>query len=464
MGVDAGYYLDLLRPLVAGRRVILFGVPAAAWTSTVRLLRDLGSERCLLVASGPGSGPQPSPDDADRVDVEVTGTNPVELFRSWEQVMAAPPAAVVDAVERYDPDRDALVLAAPVQALYGLVGRPAWGARRPEWVALEDKVLLDPILEAAGVARAPHEVVPADRDALLAAAARLDRGDGTVWSGDTREGFNGGAVFVRWVRPGDDDRAAEAAAFLSARCDAVRVMPFLEGVPCSVHGIVVGDTVVALRPVEMVVLRSPEAAFRYAGAATFWDPPDDDRAAMRDVARRVGAELRRRAGYAGSFTVDGVLTADGFLPTEVNPRFGAGMATLQRGLEDVPLTLLHFAVTAGEPLDYRPDALEALVLDGVDANRSGGGWLMVDRAYDETEENPLVAADGGFRLANGDEERDGTLLLGPGERGGFVRFTPEPRRTAVGDPVAPLVASAFALADRRFGAGIGPLEPARRVR
>jgi hypothetical protein len=48
--------------------------------------------------------------------------------------------------------------------------------------------------------------------------------------------------------------------------------------------------------------------------------------------------------------------------------------------------------------------------------------------------------------------------------GGFVRLTLDPDRVPVGPSVAPLAVAAFALADERFAAGIGPLEPARAVR
>lgn len=74
---------------------------------------------------------------------------------------------------------------------------------------------------------------------------------------------------MRWVRTAE--QAAEAATFFALRCDQVRVMPFLEGIPCSIHGIVLPDGVLAVRPCEMVVLRRPgEATFHYAQAATFW--------------------------------------------------------------------------------------------------------------------------------------------------------------------------------------------------
>ena len=55
-------------------------------------------------------------------------------------------------------------------------------------------------------------------------------------------------------------------------------------------------------------------------------------------ARRPGESARscgRTVDFRGAFTVDGVATADGFRPTEVNPRFGAGLMTITHGI-DVP--------------------------------------------------------------------------------------------------------------------------------
>ena len=130
-------------------------------------------------------------------------------------------------------------------------------------------------------------------DALSAAAHDLDGGLGTVWSGDAREGFNGGGEYVRWVR--DDWQARDASDFFAEHCDRVRVMPFLDGVPCSIHGVVFPDGVAALRPVEMLTLRTTDDnarhRFVYGGMSTHWDPPVADREAMRP-ARRVAARLR----------------------------------------------------------------------------------------------------------------------------------------------------------------------------
>jgi hypothetical protein len=96
-------------------------------------------------------------------------------------------------------------------------------------------------------------------------------------------------------------------------------MPFLDGVPCSIHGIVYPHHVIAVRPVEQITLRRvDQQTFFYAGCATFFDPPGAVTEAMRDLARRVGAHLRSTVGFRGAFSVDGVIGADGFRPTELN--------------------------------------------------------------------------------------------------------------------------------------------------
>src|SRR5204863_3718041 len=105
----------------------------------------------------------------------------------------------------------------------------------------------------------------------------------------------------------------EAARFYAAHCDVVRVTPFVDGVPCSIHGIVLPNGIVVLRPVELASLRDPAAGrFRYSGMGTTWDPPAVETAGMRDLARRLGHHLRARFDYRGGFGIDGVLTSDGF--------------------------------------------------------------------------------------------------------------------------------------------------------
>lgn len=148
--------------------------------------------------------------------------------------------------------------------------------------------------------RAPSLIVWPAAPALADAVRRLDRGLGVACAGDAREGIHGGAHLFRWIR--GEDGLAEAEQFFRTYCDRVRLMPFLEGIPCSVHGIVFEDVVIAVRPVEMVTLRySDGPGLRCCGAATFWDPPDADREYMRRPT--ASAALRDRIDFRGAFTI-----------------------------------------------------------------------------------------------------------------------------------------------------------------
>jgi hypothetical protein len=135
--------------------------------------------------------------------------------------------------------------------------RPVFGARRPAWVAIEDKTTNDALFDRAGVVRPPAAIVAADdRNALLAATARLDRGRGTVWAGDARDGCNGSATLVRWVT--DDATGVAAHGLMAQRCDRVRVAPFLDGIPGTIHGLVTTDGIAVLRPIETLTLRTTD--------------------------------------------------------------------------------------------------------------------------------------------------------------------------------------------------------------
>lgn len=438
-----------MREVFGGRRVVLAGGHAATWTEHIELLRDAGATDFLVVATeGRGAGPVP---DVPTVIVEPPeDLSMMERIRFGDQTLAEPPDPVLTAVRAFDPDRAALVLGVFLNTSVELDGRPFLSPRRPEWVALEDKVVVDAFWDRAGVDRQPMLVAAlAEADA---AARELDRGDGTVWAADAREGFHGGASQTYWVR--DEAGRERAIAGLRAACDRVRVMPFIEGTPCSIHGIVLPDGVVVLRPVEMLVLRRG-TDFVYAGCATYWDPSDAVRAQMRDIARRAGAQLAAEVGFRGTFTVDGVVGADGFWPTELNPRFGAGIMTIARA-SGLPILLINDLVVGGHGLGRSAAAIERELVEQADALRGGGTWMGGVMPEFDADSRPIGRdADGSWDW-NSTDTPAGYVTAGAG----FVRCRYEPAATPIGPSTGSRAAAFWDSLDHEFGAVIGPLVPA----
>ncbi len=440
------WWVEPMRAVFGRRRVVLAGGHAAAWTEHIELLRAVGVTDLLVVATeGRGAGSVP-----DVPTVTIAPSSNLSLMgqiRFGERVLTQPPESVLTAVRQFDPDGTALVLGIFLNTAMALDGRPFLSPRRPEWVALEDKVVVDEFWDRAGVPRQPVRVVAlADAER---AAAELERGDGTVWAADAREGFHGGASQTYWVR--DDVSRARAVEGLRTVCDRVRVMPFVEGIPCSMHGIVLPDGVVVLRPVEMVVLRRG-TDFVYSGCATYWDPGDDIRAQMRTITRRTGEQLAAEVGFRGTFTVDGVVGVDGFWPTELNPRFGAGIMTIARG-SGLPILLLNDLVVAAQPLGRPAATIERELVERADALRGGGTWRHGLVPEFDAEDRPVERSDDGrWTWASG-----GTIAGRVTAGSGFVRCVYERDATPIGPPTAPRAAEFWSFIDHEFATGQDPL-------
>jgi hypothetical protein len=458
------HYRDQLSRVIRGRPWIVATDVLVNSARTGEKLLDLGADRVMAIGGARGTGALPAPDRMPMIELGVRGKDMMGGIRACEAALDAVPAEVQAQVDAFDPDREARVVRALFSDGAPVAGRATFGGRREAWTRLEDKMRVDALWDRIGIERAPSEIVDADGDAPATAAARLDRGMGTVWVADNREGWHGGAQFLRWVR--SDNDAEEARRFLSAHADRVRVMPFLDGVPCSIHAIVFASDVIAFRPCEMLVFRVPaESRLAYAATSTFWLPPEEDREAMRDVARRVGGHLRDAVDFRGCLTVDGVLTEDGFRPTELNPRFGAALSTLSGSLPDLPLYLLHLAVAEGEALDYRPADLERLILDASVRAPTAVTHRHVPVEIDEPREAKLVRDADGFRWAAEGEAAAIDVTLGASlSTGSFLRLAATPGGFDLGPAFGPVAVEAFAFLDREWKLGIGPLEAARDVR
>lgn len=434
------WWIEPMRRVLAGRAVVLAGAMGTSWTEHIALLRSIGVSKLLVVATeGRGAGSLP---DVPTVIVEPgVGLSHMERIHAADRILHEPTAEMVAAIEAFDPAGKAVVVATFLSTASQVVGRPTVSSRRPEWLALEDKVVVDAFWDRAGVERQPSRVVALD--AAGRAASEVDRGDGTVWAADAREGFHGGATQTYWVR--DDASRDRAASGLARVCDSVRVMPFLEGVPCSIHGIVLPDGIAVLRPVEMVTLRRGHE-FSYAGCATYWDPHPIVREQMRTVARRAGDRLREEVAFRGTFTVDGVVTAEGFWPTELNPRFGAGIMTLARGTR-IPLVLVNDLIVGGHDIGRTAPELEDDVVTHGDARRGGGTWqggLDVDT---ELGSEPVQYRDGAWAWARPGGRVDGTVTAGAG----FVHCLYDQASTPIGPSTAPRAVAFWDFAAAEFG-------------
>jgi hypothetical protein len=444
-------YAALRRRIVGGRRIVLAGHHLAGTTKWVEKLLHDGASACYVLACAVGTGELPD-DSIGRFVLGVTGLTPSDEVRAVNRALRDIPAAALEAIEAFDPSGDALVLCPPYMDQQHVAGRAVYGGRRPEWTALEDKTIADALFDRAGVERAPSIVAPVDAEALRAAAGVLDHGDGTVWAGDARDGFHGGGDLVRWVRPDDID---DFAAWYAPQCDRVRVAPFLEGIPCSIHGFVCDDGVAVFRPMEMVILRRPpdhpeRSRFVYAGMTSLWDPSPADREDMRAAARRVGTLLAAEVDYRGAYTVDGIMTRDGFRPTEMNPRYGGALGYAYASLPRLGLPLLHIIAAAGDGTQIRSTELESLVVAAGDRTRWGASNMFLPAPCSQTSvfEVPGI----------------GRITIGPGVAGTFARLEPDVEAIAPGPSFAARAIEAFERAESDLGLPVGPLVAATSVR
>lgn len=458
------YWDELLRSTYAGRSWIIAMDRLAAQTGIVRELDGYGAASIYCVAGARGTGPLPESSVlAGQSVLDISASTMMDGVRMTLEGMANLPDEDIAKIDAFDPSHTARSIGTIFDDGRPVGRRKKYGARAPEWMALEDKIIIDQVWDAVGVPRAPRTIVDiSDLDALKRAHDEHDVGSGSVWAADNSEGFHGGGEYTRWVN--SPERLARALEFFKARSKKVRVMPFLEGVPCSIHGLVFPDYTVSLRPCEMIILRSrTRAKFHYARAASFWDPPTTRRDEMRDMVRRVGDHLRETVGYRGAFTIDGVMTSEGFRPSELNPRIGAALGVVCNDISPMSLFLLEKALIEGEPLEWRARALEAMLLERADARRAGVASTLTTQRPEESRSLGLILNGDAIELVKEGELVDIDVTWGPAPAGGYMMMKFNQDRTPIGPSIAPSVAKVIRFLDQRWSLGIGELEASRDV-
>lgn len=390
-----------------------------------------------------------------------------------EAAIADLPSSVLDELDAWDPDRSARVLVPPIFSCEPVASRYVFGGRPRTWVDLEDKLAVLDLFADAGIATAPAEVVELDDNiAAKAVHGRLAGSHGTVWAIDNSKGMHGGAAGTHWVTSTAD--AVELAGRLGVDHRRVRIMPFLTGVPCSIHGIVLEDITVTTRPNEMLVyVDETSRVFHYCRFGNHWDPPAADREAMVAAAIAVGDTLRTQVDFSGVFSLDGVLTADGFRPTEINPRYGMALPSTLPMTDggSIDMFLLDKAIIAGV---VRPDPvlLQRWLLRRLDDNRRGGATFTTANRPSQKRTATVVADDGDLSLVDvqegegvatpGDEPAAAALAsvtwmpVGAGQRVWMTFGDAFP----VGPPAASLALRIARFVDDRWNVGLDDLTPA----
>jgi hypothetical protein len=432
-----------------GRKWILTPDAAVSARELVEQLREWGAGPVMVVSALEGVGELPA---ADRIHyTRTTGDTIMSGIRAFIDSIEHPTPELMAAVDAFDPEGEAMVLPTGFSRKQELLDRPLYGGRPAAWGAFEDKMIIDELADAAGITRAPSAIVPIAE--APAAAERLAGDLGTVWVADNTEGWHGGGEYVRWVR--DPVDVQPAVDWFSEHARMVRVMPFLEGIPCSIHGFNTGDGTAAFLPVEMIIFRHAERPeFIYGRAANFWNPPDEVRDEMRRAARNMGALLDERVGYRGGFDIDGVATAEGFRPTELNPRLAVGHFIQARAADLSPGSLERLII-AGD-LDIAAADLEKTVVAAAEHTRGGGMLLTVPDDHDQ-EETGVVFTEDGAMAVDADEPSDATMSIGPGAYRSIVIMRLDPERNPIGPSMAPRVLQAIDLARELWDIDVPPM-------
>jgi hypothetical protein len=182
---------------------------------------------------------------------------------------------------------------------------------------------------------------------------------------------------------------------------------------------------------------------------------------MRELARATGEHLRARAGYRGAFGIDGILTADGFRPTELNARMSAGIASVARTIDSALFTLLQYNLVAGRDPQVDTADLEAWALPLMDAGRFAKPIAMSSQQVAADPFDVTVEWDGA-RLTRSWEETGWVVSVGPNPAGTYCRLsTPAPPPCA---RVADLNVALMRFLDAELGTDFGEVSAAPDVR
>ena len=452
------YYLRILRPLFAGRQFMYVTEIDVVAARANEQMSTLGVDDMMFLVGNKGTSGEPIPAHLKIHSLNTTGINMVESAQNFEQVLMDLSTELYSKIEEWDPGKKASwVTPVMLRELDLIAGRKKYGRRLPSWLSVENKTTIDAFWRSIGITSPPSTVVELTNPSVDSIAQSLDQGAGTVWSADNRDGIHGGTIGVRWVKSEKD--VSSVRTELQEMANTVRIASFVEGIPMSIHGIVFSDTAIVFRPIELITLRYRDSSeFLWGGCSSNYDPPQRDREYMRELAALTGRELSKRVGYRGPFSIDGIMSKSGFVPTELNCRLSAGFNTLTFGLAGFPLAPLCWAIMEDVPLNYEARRLETALLHYADSNRVRGGRVITTTKFDRTKHISLVREGLEYREACDNDTATAAITYGPSPMGGivFVKISENDERK--NEPVANEVVRAIRFADERLGTHFGQLD------
>lgn len=436
------------------RPVVLVAPMARATKHYAAQLKAAGIDDILVLACGAGGDP-PDPLELSWHLLPVDHRPGAPDHDRFERL----PPRLVDVVGRFDPHGRALVVTNEGAEHRHVEGRAVWGRVPDELRDLERKGGADPWFARAGYPT--RSAVCGLGDPQLDRPGWLDDGEGVVWAGVDRSWCPAGSArLVRRVR--DASEAALARAFFARQgVAAVRVSPFVEGIPWGVNGLVFPDGVAVGPVVEMITLRDGPR-FCTVGTATFWQPAPSDEQAIRALARAVGEVLGEGLGYRGGFTVDGVLGTCGPVPTEVNARTGGARFQQEEHEPDLCIGWMSRLLREGNEAVVSARSYEALWTSSMRGVGGGYGGLAVEAPWEGDRKWSARWVQG--RLVLEETSPEVALWAHAMQPQGFFRVVPEPARTPLGPSIAPVVRAGLALGAETLDFPLPDWQPARDVR
>lgn len=340
-----------LRAEVGGRTVIILSVPYTGLEKDIDKLTALGASSVLLISPEVDKYEFVRLQDKDKIYILPGRVNdPID----WTRAQSNPRVEAM--LNDLDPDLNAIILTgAAAHWTFDRDGKARVGKRvitnaRPHHLeALEDKT--NGALPKANLPTPAHVVVPARFQSLIGAHRSIGHTQPTVWSADNKSGIGSAGTGTFVVER--DDLATVNAGNLGYYADRVRVSEYVEGLPFGVQGFVDAKGQVAILGITetLTALDANGLSFLPLGVSNGWQP---ERRVQQTILRQAlaGAQkLHQHFGLVGGFSLDGILTNNGAVFTEVNARVTDGMHLSTGDEPALAWPLLQGMVLQGKRLD-----------------------------------------------------------------------------------------------------------------